>query len=266
MLSLSAVARSSSYRRHLCRAIRRECLPQGPRASPLPAAVVRRRNGGVLYCEGQRRRGYGGKRIAKSILQVDRRAPVASRRSAGRGPTLSVSYFEGEPTGTITVATEADAVVLTYWTRHGRDAAWKPINQRVPITWTNCHLGGRRPWFICSMYSWRPLLWAAGMTPTDIGGRLSNANRDPPWPLSMRWHDPLRCLVLSLGGGNETALQSRQRTKIATPQSGSAEAARWPKSVGGRRSSAASQETEVARYRRELREALEQQVATAEVL
>ena len=29
-------------------------------------------------------------------------------------------------------------------------AGWKSIEQRVPITWTNCHFGGRRPWFICS--------------------------------------------------------------------------------------------------------------------
>ncbi len=25
--------------------------------------------------------------------------------------------------------------------------------QRVPITWTACHLGGKRPWFVCSVYS-----------------------------------------------------------------------------------------------------------------
>jgi hypothetical protein len=25
--------------------------------------------------------------------------------------------------------------------------------QRVPITWTECHLGGRRPWFNCAVYA-----------------------------------------------------------------------------------------------------------------
>jgi hypothetical protein len=30
---------------------------------------------------------------------------------------------------------------------------WKSIERRVPITWTTCHLGGQRPWFICSAYS-----------------------------------------------------------------------------------------------------------------
>jgi hypothetical protein len=41
-------------------------------------------------------------------------------------------------------------VVLTYWTRSWQAADWKSINQRVPITWTDCHFGGRRPWFNCN--------------------------------------------------------------------------------------------------------------------
>jgi hypothetical protein len=41
--------------------------------------------------------------------------------------------------------------MLTYSTRRG-DVAWKPVNQRVPIEWTDCHFGGRRPWFVCSAY------------------------------------------------------------------------------------------------------------------
>jgi hypothetical protein len=65
--------------------------------------------------------------------------------------------FGGEPAGTISVTTQADAVMLTYSTRRGDaastrrgDAAGKPISQRVPITWTDCYFGGRRPWFVCS--------------------------------------------------------------------------------------------------------------------
>jgi hypothetical protein len=26
----------------------------------------------------------------------------------------------------------------------------KPVEQRVPLVWTRCHLGGARPWFRCS--------------------------------------------------------------------------------------------------------------------
>jgi hypothetical protein len=35
----------------------------------------------------------------------------------------------------------------------GGATEWKSIEQRVPITWTVCHFGGQRPWFICSVYS-----------------------------------------------------------------------------------------------------------------
>ena len=66
-------------------------------------------------------------------------------------------------------------------------------------------------------------------------------------------------------GGNETARQSRQQSsKNATPQD--VERRNAPKSARNRRSSAARQETEVARLTRELREAREQQAATSEVL
>jgi hypothetical protein len=58
---------------------------------------------------------------------------------------------DGEPSGTISVRTEVDAVVLMYRARSLLAAGWKSIEQRVPITWTNCHFGGRRPWFVCSV-------------------------------------------------------------------------------------------------------------------
>ena len=56
----------------------------------------------------------------------------------------------GEPSDTINVRTEADALVLIYTARSFL-AGWKSIEQRIPITWTNCHFGGRRPWFVCSV-------------------------------------------------------------------------------------------------------------------
>jgi hypothetical protein len=56
----------------------------------------------------------------------------------------------GEPSGSINVRAEADAVVLSFRARSFLAAGWKPIEQRVPITWTPCHLSGRRPWLICS--------------------------------------------------------------------------------------------------------------------
>src|SRR5215472_7434061 len=62
----------------------------------------------------------------------------------------------------------------------------------------------------------------------------------------------------SKAGGEPT---KSQRDKVVTPKRRSA-----PESVGARGSSVADQETEVARLTRELNEAREQQVATADVL
>jgi hypothetical protein len=59
----------------------------------------------------------------------------------------------GEPSGTINVRAEYQAIVLTYRARNWGATEWKSIEQRVPITRTTCHLGGERPWFVCSVYS-----------------------------------------------------------------------------------------------------------------
>jgi hypothetical protein len=43
-------------------------------------------------------------------------------------------------------------VVLSYRSKSWGTTEGKSIEQRVPITWTACHLGGQRPWFVCSVY------------------------------------------------------------------------------------------------------------------
>jgi len=43
--------------------------------------------------------------------------------------------------------------VLRYRTRRYGETEWEDIRQRVPITWTDCALGGRRLWFTCPIYS-----------------------------------------------------------------------------------------------------------------
>ena len=68
-------------------------------------------------------------------------------------------------------------------------------------------------------------------------------------------------------GGNATALQCRRRTiKSATSQDGGAQEPYYAKGCGPRSSSAAREETKVTRLTRELKEALDRQRATAEVL
>jgi hypothetical protein len=60
---------------------------------------------------------------------------------------------KNELAGTITIETEHDAVVLIYRSHRFGSTEWRDVRQRVPITWTECHLGGRRPWFKCDVYS-----------------------------------------------------------------------------------------------------------------
>jgi hypothetical protein len=47
------------------------------------------------------------------------------------------------------VLTESDDVILIYKSRDWGATKAKPILQRVVVAWTDCHFGGRRPWFIC---------------------------------------------------------------------------------------------------------------------
>jgi hypothetical protein len=88
--------------------------------------------------------------LASFYKSIDvRRWHREGRLLAGRQFSWSWSC-DGEPSGAIKVGTEVDAVVLIYRVRSFL-AGWKSIEQRIPITWTPCHLGGRRPWFICSI-------------------------------------------------------------------------------------------------------------------
>ena len=74
------------------------------------------------------------------------------RLQAGQHFSYSWTYG-GKPFGSIRVRTEEDAVVLVFSSRRSPDSEWKSVEQRVPITWTACHLGGRRAWFRCAVYS-----------------------------------------------------------------------------------------------------------------
>lgn len=99
------------------------------------------------------RSAYGGRTTCESCTSVDvRRWHREGRLRAGQ--YFSCSWIcGGERSGSINVRTEWDAVVLMYRSRSWGATEWKSIEQRVPITWTACHLGGSRPWFVCSVYS-----------------------------------------------------------------------------------------------------------------
>jgi hypothetical protein len=96
---------------------------------------------------------YGGRTTCESCRSIDvRRWDREDMLRAGQ--YFSCSWTRrGEPSGSISVRTESDAVVLSYWPRSRGATGSKPIEQRVPITWTACRFGGRRPWLICSGHS-----------------------------------------------------------------------------------------------------------------
>jgi hypothetical protein len=98
---------------------------------------------------------YGGRTTCESCKSIDvRRWHREGRLHAGQYFSCSWTC-RGKPSGNINVRSEPDAVVLIYryrWRSWG-PTEWKSVEQRVPITWTACHLGGSRPWFICSVYA-----------------------------------------------------------------------------------------------------------------
>jgi hypothetical protein len=94
------------------------------------------------------RHAYGARATCESCKSIDvRRWHREGRLSPGQYFTCSWT-LRGDWSGSINVRTEQDAVALTHQT-----IDWKSINQRVPITWTDCRFGGRRPWFVCPVYS-----------------------------------------------------------------------------------------------------------------
>jgi hypothetical protein len=60
--------------------------------------------------------------------------------------------IDGELVGTILVQTKYDGLNLIFSPHDPGTAPSKRIEQRVPVTWTACTLGGRRPWFICAAH------------------------------------------------------------------------------------------------------------------
>src|SRR5215831_16033489 len=96
---------------------------------------------------------YGGRPTSKKCPSIDvRQWHREGRLYPGQQFPLSWTYG-GDPAGSINVQVESAAVLLSYrWCYSGSDN-WKSIQQRVPIRLTACHLGGVRPWFVCSVYS-----------------------------------------------------------------------------------------------------------------
>jgi hypothetical protein len=58
-----------------------------------------------------------------------------------------------EPWGDINVRTERNRIDLHFRCKRADSSDWKLVEQSLPIVWTACALGGRRPWFLCTAAS-----------------------------------------------------------------------------------------------------------------
>jgi hypothetical protein len=74
---------------------------------------------------------------------------------------LHTLTWNWRPTEGIAVLAQADAVVLMFRSRSWRGEYGPTITQRIPIVWTLCTLGGRRPWL--------GRRWGAEVRPADQG-------------------------------------------------------------------------------------------------
>ena len=55
---------------------------------------------------------------------------------------------DGQQVAFIGMETAAAALTLTYRWRRG-EGSWQDVREQVPIAWTSCRYGGRRPNFVC---------------------------------------------------------------------------------------------------------------------
>lgn len=93
-------------------------------------------------------RGQRGKNTTSDMQPLDiRRLHRAGLLTSGRVFSWQWTIC-GREVASIQMRSEADRLVLIYRNRnHGGE--WQPMEYSVCLEWTNCTLGGRRPWFLC---------------------------------------------------------------------------------------------------------------------
>ena len=86
----------------------------------------------------------GWRPVGEEMLRVDVRK---LHREGWLRPGLSFSLnwtWNGEPWGSISIATSADSIRLMYGTKDGEQ-----MDELVALDRTPCHYGGSRTWFLC---------------------------------------------------------------------------------------------------------------------
>jgi len=101
-----------------------------------------------------RRMHFGTKDTTDDHLSIDVRR---WKRDGLLTPNQSFDWKwsrHGEAYASIQVRTEQDRMILTYRHQSGGEN-WKDESYPIYFDWTNCNLGGKRPWFICPVVECR---------------------------------------------------------------------------------------------------------------
>ena len=98
---------------------------------------------------GSGRRWYYGAKDTTADLRV-----IDIRRWKRDGLLRTPNAFcwqwsrDGRVAAAINVGVGTDGLILDYRHRR-RDGPWESVSYPVYLSWTECHLGGKRPWFLC---------------------------------------------------------------------------------------------------------------------
>lgn len=97
---------------------------------------------------GSGRRNQGGKNTTSDMRPLDiRRLQRDGLLTPGR--VFGWHWTRnGKEVASIQVRTEVGRVILDYKSR-GNGGEWQAMEYPVRLEWTDCNLGGRRPWFLC---------------------------------------------------------------------------------------------------------------------
>jgi hypothetical protein len=79
------------------------------------------------------------------VMKLARAGVLSVAEAGGR----QWSYGHGT-TAAIQIKGGKHEIILDYRVRD-RSEGWQSVQQRAPIIWTPCRLGGERPWFVCNV-------------------------------------------------------------------------------------------------------------------
>jgi hypothetical protein len=120
---------------------------------------------------------------------------------------LHTLTWNWRPTEGIAVLAKTDAVYLMFRSRSWPGEYGPTITQRIPIAWTPCTLGGRRPWFRCEAYSNGKYIRRVRKIRMRLGAGFSFAEPFPEKPPGMHWRTYLRMRVAA---GESIAIYDRR--------------------------------------------------------